>query len=364
MSALPVIVRDPRFAAGRSTVGNQASVDIFATLLQQTEIQYGAGHFETAPGYYEYGNALFRLAQRKELTEEMGAEEEEEQKTASSSREAAAVAAERRANKQSSSSAATDDAVEEKKPAAKEDDGDDNDDKKDDTSKENAAPDEDVLLALEMMATAYSILEHHAKAHEDEDADAPPPSEIAAKYAEWIRNQLPRVLSGIGDVLSALGRHPDAVDFYFRALEHRQNLLEEAIETTPSDDTTERATKLLTCRRLVVETYALIAEELLACDLQQDVVTTETQMVLVKAGEVVEYAMGYYEQATDELQKAAELMGKMMAGQVNVGEETVNLRLAASMLKGVGESLTGIDEAANNDAFEEKEPKRKKAKSS
>jgi hypothetical protein len=38
-----------------------------------------------------------------------------------------------------------------------------------------------------------------------------------AEYVEWVQEQLPRVLLGIGETLLTLERHADAADAYSRA---------------------------------------------------------------------------------------------------------------------------------------------------
>ena len=60
---LPVVVRDPRYKAGRALIPKEESVDVFAILLEEARSKYGETHIEAAPAYYEYGNALFRAAQ-------------------------------------------------------------------------------------------------------------------------------------------------------------------------------------------------------------------------------------------------------------------------------------------------------------
>ena len=65
----------------------------------------------------------------------------------------------------------------------------------------------------------------------------------------------------------------------------------------------------------------MIAEELLACPPDQDVITTESQDVLVKAPERVDYARGYYDKARDELQETVLLMGALAAKGIDLGEE-------------------------------------------
>ena len=63
-----------------------------------------------------------------------------------------------------------------------------------------------------------------------------------------------------------------------------------------------------------MEANILIIEELvLACPHDQDVITTETKTILVKAGSVVDYAREYYNRA----QEAILLLGQLAAREHN-----------------------------------------------
>ena len=346
MEQQPIVVHDPRFVAGRQTVGQPASIEIFALLLEEARAQFGDESLEAAPAYYEYGNALFRVSQRKDQQRQ----QEEQQQTAktntssSSSREAAAAAAERRAKQQqqASTSSGDDGAEERKKPAAA-------NDKESSADKEKDGEDSDVLLALEMMETAFAILDR-AASDDDKNSD-----ELSTKYADWVREQVPRVLTGLGDVQSALHRHADAAHAYLHALEHRQEALQAAL-AAPQDNDQDRL-YLLTCRRRVVEVNTLIVEELLACDLHRDVVTSEAKLVLVEANKVVEYATGYYEKAREELQEAVLLLGQLAAME-GIAEEKENVCFAATLVMAAGEALAAIGDETNRDS----EPTKKKAK--
>ena len=233
--AKPIVVRDPRFAAGRQTIGTPTSVDLFALLLEQTRAKFGAESLETAPAYYEYGNALFRVAQRRNQPEDEGEhvaalpkQQESTSSGTSNSRAAAAAAAERRAKQQQQVSSPADGDEDQKKPAAAttKDSGNGNEQNADDDQQKKksaaAVEDADVVLALEMMETAYAILDRAANDDADDDQ----------KYADWVRDQLPRVLTGLGDVQSALQRHADAAYAYLHAREHRQEALQAALERT------------------------------------------------------------------------------------------------------------------------------------
>lgn len=396
----PVIVRDPRYVAGRQTIGQPSSIDIFALLLEEAQSKYGHEHLETAPAFYEYGNALFRVVHLQQQQQQAADDEDEEESkpqqqpqsgactgapatTAASSREAAALAAERRAKQQAGSSHADED---DKKPPAvttaaakQETNGQSNDE----STEEDGSVGKDLLLALEMMENAYAILDG---ARDNDNSDH---ALAVTKYSAWIRDQVPRVLTGLGDVLSALRRHADALDAYLRALEHRQEILRDALSAAaqqpqqqqpqqPSNSAAAvgdsrdannnsnnrlQVQELLPCRRRVVEAHTLIVEELLACDLAKDVVTTETKAVLVPAGKGVEYATGYYEKAREELQETVLLMGQLQADGHDLGEEKENVCFAATLVMAAGEALAAIDEStASLTVKNETEPKKKKAK--
>ena len=334
---LPKVVQDPRFRAGRSLVqkGKSApAVDIFASLLEEARTTFGEDNIEAAPAYYEYGNALLR---------DVSSEEENtgEAELNLDPREAAAKAAEQRLQGEGGKS------EEDQKPSAKA--AAEPDSKEEDTEdnqkegEEESSPDDssDVELALEMMETAWSIVDEYVQ------GDAPD-----KKYLEWAAEQSPRYLTGIGDTLSTAGRHPDAADAYSRALEHRLELLKKI-------DTKEPSPAYLKCRRLIVEANILIAEEFLACPEGEDVVTTETKDVLVKAAERVDYAKGYYDKARDELQETVLLMGEMTAKGIGVAEEKEDICFVSTMVMGVGMKLAELDEIAQANA---KEPAKKKSK--
>lgn len=181
-------------------------------------------------------------------------------------------------------------------------------------------------------------------------------------YLDWVNDQLPRVLLGIGDCLSALQRHADAADAYSRAHERRQKQLDDVI--LAKKDTIEH----LQCQRRVCEATVLIAEELLACPEGHDVVTTETQCVVVQANERIEYARGYYDKARDSLQDTVYLMGKLAAHKVDLGTEKEDVCFLATMIMGVGETLAALDEEQQQQEESKKkatsslEPVKKKAK--
>jgi tetratricopeptide (TPR) repeat protein len=364
---LPVIVRDPRFVAGRATVGQRTAVDVFATLLQDAVRTYGESAtqgIETTPAYYEYGNALLRYALRQQAeaaaatetpTNETGAAAASLEQSAVDLRAAAAAAAERRAQRMPEES------THRRSDPPRVASGSDAIPKE---TAEDASPDEDIALALEMMETAWAILDAHRPSSTDAETQDSHP------YSHWIMEQLPRVLTGIGDTLSALHRHADAVDAYLRALEHRQSMLDQCLAGLPpatdlpstNADDIEKQLQVLKYRRQVVEVTILLVEELLSCGNDQDVVTTESQVVLVTQGNVVDYARGYYDRARDELQETVLLLGQVAAvsaADARLREEKENICFVATMVMGAGTTLAELDEPVAA-AREEPSPKKRK----
>ena len=344
--ATPIVTRDPRFLAGRKLIEKglaDEAVDIYATLLEDTMQRYGEASIETAPAYYEYGNTLLRAVTKQEMAAAEQAEAANNEETKAEQRTAVAEAAEKRL--QNSSDKDLD-----KKPAAVDTS---NDDTKDDKDGENDTNDDndDVGLALEMMENSFSILEEY-KDNSEKEGDS--------TYLEWVKEQLPRIMMGIGDTLSKLDRHADAADVYSRALELRKASLEEFAASKSTED--EVILKHLKAHRTVCEANVLIAEELLACPPGVDVTTTETQSLIVKAEERVSYARGYYDQARDALQEAVVFMGSMPRS-IDLGREKEDVCFLATLVMGVGEQLAVIDEeAAAAAAAGSTEPVKKKLK--
>ena len=343
--ATPIVTRDPRFLAGRKLIEKglaDEAVDIYATLLEDTMQRYGDTSIETAPAYYEYGNTLLRAVTKQQMVAAEQAEAANTEESKAEQRTAAAAAAEKRLQSSSDNDS-------EKKPAAVNDANDETE--KDGQDGENDSND-DVGLALEMMENSFSILEEYKDKSDNEGDNT---------YLEWVKDQLPRIMMGIGDTLSKLDRHADAADVYSRALELRKACLEEFAESAKSG-TDEDPLKHLKAHRTVCEANVLIAEELLACPPQVDVMTTETQSLIVKAEERVSYARGYYDQARDALQEAVVFMGSLPRS-IDLGREKEDVCFLATLVMGVGETLAAIDEeAAAAEAAGSTEPVKKKQK--
>ena len=192
---------------------------------------------------------------------------------------------------------------------------------------EEEEDEDDTQLALEMMETAWSVLDKHVQDVKDENKIP----------SQWVLDQIPRFLLGVGDVLTDLQRLADAADVYSRALKHREG----ALQGISKDELTLNHLKK---RRQIVEANVLVAEALLACPDGEDVVTSETGDVLVSAGERVEYARGYYNKARDELQETVFLMGRIAASGQDLETEKEDVCFISTLLMGVGTTLAEYDE--------------------
>lgn len=347
----PIIVKDPRFRAGSKliTTGRaEGAIDMFATLLEEARNKYGESSIETAPVYYEYGNALFRATQVEDAEDVTGdtrsveATALDEQKETQEGKKPAAVQKKKDGQQEKERKGDNNGEGQEEQNQEGEkskDDGSGNDQEEQEQSEED-----DVELALSMMETSFSILEEYLESDD-------------AKYRDWVQlHQYPRNLLGIGDILSFLERHADAADVYTRALHIRESNLK---AYSGKDISLEE----LRDRRRAVEASILVAEELLSFQDGQDVVTTETKDLLVKSSERVEYAEGYYNKSRDLFQETVLLMGKLAAKNQNsteFEEEKDNVRYTSILVIALGERLAGIEEEKQQE--QSIEPTKKKAK--
>jgi len=293
----PNILSDARFRTGRSLVksGKDGAISIFATLVEESIHKYGSESVETAACYYEYGNAIFRELSRKESSKESNTTD-----TKPSSKE---------------------EKVEIQKNV-------ENFDKKLNNEKEEK---NDVELSLELMENSWAILDKYISSCDDTNKE----------YMHWSSKELPRILIGIGDVLSFLERHADAADAYTRALPYRESIIKQYNKNNMTLD-------FLKQRRLYCEVNVLIAEELLRCPKNKDVVTKETCAILVKASEKIDFIKGYYDKARDELQETVYLMGRIAASGQQTQDvfvaEKENICFLSTMLMYLGNSLLDMEE--------------------
>ena len=325
----PVVTKDPRFLAGRKLCERglaDEAIEIYATLLEETTQKYGENSIETAPTYYEYGNSLLRATNKNIAISNEEEEIETKKVVDSDTRSVAAAAAERRQQQQQQQYSVDkddDDKEADKKPAAvttrtndeDDDDGDGNNNEHREEEDNSSNNNDDLNLALEMMENAWSILEEYKECNEKEEDESSTRNDNhdddenkkKCKYYGWVKVQIPRILLGIGDTLSTLSRHADAADAFSRALELRKVQLQALVAANISEgsaDQNQHTIEHLQAHRMVCEANILIAEELLSCPPNEDVVTTETESLIVKANECVSYARGYYDQARDSLVSA------------------------------------------------------------
>lgn len=327
--AAPSITSDPRYRAARRLIASGRSADgaieMMATLVEEARSKYGEDSVEAAAAYYEYGNSLFRAVEKRKADEREIMRDGPGEPT-------------------SNASPTTMGPKSEKKPDA-------------------ACTDEE--LALELMENAFAIYDRYydeavdKDGNEKEDGEAIRTAAVDTTLVPWVEEQLPRVLGGIGDVLSALGRHPDAVDAYTRKAQHLDDALRDLSERKGDKDVEDIGLDFLRARRLLCEANILVAEALLRCPPGHDCVLSETGDVLVEAKDLMDYAQGYYDQARDELQETLYIMGRMAPRNSgdNVPEEVSrefatekeNVCFCAQMLGGVGNLLAERDEEHEKD---------------
>ena len=287
----PKISSDPRFVAARKLVScgkvcDGPAIDMFASLLEEARRVFGDSHIETAVCYYEYGNALFRAAQRKNDDNEKKDTTDITTTTNNSATNQSSSKIAKQTNQNNNNTTDTSKTDEKVVTEQKSDNEIDSTD--------------DVQLALEMMETTYAILEEYTTTKNESVNNTSSGKKDPSTFLYlWAENQIPRVLIGIGDVLSHIGRHADAVDTYLRALPYREKVLSSFNE----DEKMLLSLECLKANRLVVEINVLAAEELLACNETNDVVTTESKQVLVKRDERIDFAQGYYDKARELLQE-------------------------------------------------------------
>lgn len=349
MDGIIKITSDARFRLARSlmtsgggggTTNNnnssdslEGAIDIFASLLEETRTTCGETSLTAALCYYEYGNALFRaVVRRKPLDSEHEKREEDRKPAAKPSASTA-----RKRSLDDDNAKEPDPAVSNKKARM----DNNNDDDEDDNDKD------DIDLALDMLSTSFSIFDWHST--DDDDNTKTEPDQEGKQYS---LSQIPRVLSTIGDIHSYCGKYGDAVDAYCRALPYRENAAEERQQAKGKGESL--SVDDLKGQRLLVETYALVAEALLACKEGEDVVCVNDEeneeddkksgkntegKVLVAAKDRIDFAKSHYDTAREKLQDIVYQMGKMAAAKIDLGDEKKDIGYLVMMLVGIGNTL-------------------------
>jgi hypothetical protein len=301
----------------------EGAIDIFASLLEECRRSSGETSVDAALCHYEYGNALFRAVVRRteqQLLENSGGSDEasgEDGDKKPAAKPPTTVKSATTTGKRSlddNNGMQSNSVPSNKKIKTTEnienckDDGDDNSDE------------DDVSLALEMLSTSFGIFDWHVN-----DATT---ATISEEERQFALTQIPRVLNCIGDIHSHRKQFGNAVDAYCRALPYRENASKKKHHAT--NNNTEKgegclSVEELTCQRQLVETYALVAEALLACKEGEDVVCIDDEeqqqeedddagskkdekkakksIVLVSARDRIEFAQSHYETAKEKLQE-------------------------------------------------------------
>jgi len=318
---MPTVTSDPRFRAACKLVktgkAHCGAIDIFAALVEDTRSQFGETSLNSAASYYEYGHALFRAACRREDEKDM--EEDDLDKKP----------------------------IAEEKPKIEK--GEKMDIGKTSQTKDvleipQQQEEDDVVLALELMENSWAILDEYVQSVSNSDEQSLSDVTNSAKknaantlYLDWAKDQLPRILLGIGDLFSFQNKYADAVDAYTRAIPHREQFIPDK-----NSKVSNPSKELLKRRRQLVEVFVLVAETLLKCPDGEDLVTSESQALLVKDSERIDFARGYYDKAKDELQETVFLMGKLATQ--DLGTEKEDICFLATMLMGVGTTLASYEE--------------------
>jgi len=282
--SVPIVTQDARFRAGKKLKqrgrAHLGTSNIFETLVDRAEEEFGPTSIETAAVYYELGHSLFLEISRNPTSQNS---------------------------------------------------------------------DKIIEDALEYMAKSCSILyNHHVGANNETKNEEESSSEAIIEdshYQDWAKDQIPRVLLGIGNLQSYQRKHADAIDSYLNSVPFR----EEASNQFKKEKT--ESTASLRSHRLLAESYVLISEELLLSPPpSHDLVHGETGLTIVKAEEVTNLAKSYYEQGKEKLQDIVYMMASLEEkGSSEILEaEKQDVCHLATMLVEVGMSLAQRSEEDSN----------------
>mmetsp|Transcript_449 Transcript_449/g.633 ORF Transcript_449/g.633 Transcript_449/m.633 type:complete len:304 (+) Transcript_449:200-1111(+) len=302
---VPLVTKDPRFRAAQKLIRtgrvHLGAVNIFSVLLERAKEEFGEQSLETAAVSYEYGHSLFLNATR--------------------------------------SKAVNSDYHR----------GDQND-------VATLKTDYDVIeTGLEHMVIGCTIFYEHL--NDDESNDNINTSKTSSTtsvstekkkdpYLEWSLEQLPRALVGIGDIQSFQQKHGDAIQSYLNALPYREAALEKLANIKPDEESEidlRTTLEVMKSRRLLVEVYTLIVEEILQCLPGHDIKTSESNEVLIKDTDRIKMAKIYYEKAREELQEVIFLMAKIDSEETTAEKENVCHLATMVMEAGINLSTVAAD---------------------
>lgn len=274
VSLAPIVTKDARFLGARQLVeGGQVergALDIFQTLIYRAEEEFGETSLDAAAVYYEYGNALF-LKSSKENDDLFG--------------------------------------------------------------KGHLL--ESVEEALDYMVKSCSILYSQLESIDvEKQIDRSKGFPADNSFREWINDQLPRNLIGLGRILSFQGKHADAVESFINAIPFREKNLDQCSKKTSPPS--------LRLRKLLLESYVYIAEELLLFPFGQDVVQSETYNVMFASSERIPQARFYYDRSREVLEDIVFLMAELEQENNLPSSEKEDICYLATMLIHLGMSLDNI----------------------
>ncbi|EJK46214.1 hypothetical protein THAOC_35128 [Thalassiosira oceanica] len=327
----PPIASHPRFKLGRvlmagSGGGPEEAIDVFCALLEEAveRASRAVGNegdgppgdgLDAALAEYEYGNALFRAAVRRE--EDDGGENADSKKPAADPVEDGGKEA----------------ASERSPPSA-------------------SSGDEDLALGLRAMESSLCpVMEYyHGGDGGKEDGG----------LRGWARDQIVRAMTSVGDGHSHGGRHGEAADWYVRARpyaeaswEARRGRLEGGAATLAVED--------LRAQRRLVELDAVVCEAMLSCPRGEDIAvldddeeeedsegttdktaSTQTRRLICMAGDRLDFAAGHYESARLGMEELIARYGRMKGGTGAVeglDDEGKDIGYAVMLVVGAGNRL-------------------------
>ena len=354
----PPIASNPRFKLGRvlmagSGGGPEEAIEVFCSLLEEAleRAEAGGGEGKKGPpggedldgalAEYEYGNALFRAAVRREELE--GGEDADSKKPAG-------------------------DGGGDKKPAAAGDGTGEPASKKARTGDEGrpgkAGASEDLSLGLRAMESSLCpVMEYY---HAGDDA---PREDGVGGLHDWARDQISRAMTSIGDVHTHKGRHGEAVDWYSRARPYAEASWEARREMLSGGGGTgggsRPAVDDLRAQRRLVELDAVVCEAMLSCPRGEDIAvldddednggegtaaasttttTTTTRRLICRARDRIDFAAGHYESARLGMEELIERYGRMKGGSATsaakgLDDEGKDIGYAVMLVVGAGNRL-------------------------
>ena len=356
----PPIASHPRFRLGRALMGGsgggpEEAVDVFCALLEEaverrareasSEARKGPGGELAGPATsedegpldgalaeYEYGNALFRAAVRRE---EDGSDVEVDSKPAAAAEPGGKRAA-------AGDGTAEGPASKRARTAGKSPTSDD---------------DEDLTLGLRAMESSLCpVMEYYHGSAGDEGS-----SGEEGDLRGWARDQIARAMTSVGDVHSHEGRHGEAVDWYCRARPYAESSWEARKGKLGGGSLTVED---LRAQRRLVELDAEICEAMLSCPSGEDIAVFDddddddeegddadgqttsapTRRLVCRAGDRLDFAAGHYDSARTGMEELIARYGRMKgvgaaSAVEGLDDEGKDIGYAVMLVVGAGNRL-------------------------